>query len=131
MFMLDVDNFKWINDHLGHDQGDQVLRRVGSTLRSVFRASDVVARLGGDEFAVLIPQCKNRQRIRERGAQVLEHMMQIQLPRPLTVSLGLAFTPEGGENFDKLYHSADQALYQAKSIGKGRLSVWGEPPEKA
>ena len=131
MFMLDVDNFKWINDHLGHDQGDQVLRRVGSTLRSVFRASDVVARLGGDEFAVLIPQCKNRQRIRERGAQVLEHMTQIQLPQPLTVSLGLAFTPEGGENFDKLYHSADQALYQAKSIGKGRLSVWGEPPEKA
>ena len=58
-------------------------------------------------------------------------MGQIHLPRPLTVSLGLAFPPEGGNRFDQLYHSADQALYQAKSIGKGRLSVWGEPPEKA
>lgn len=128
VFMLDVDNFKWINDHLGHDRGDEVLRQIGDSLRSVFRASDVVARLGGDEFAVLIPQCKNRQRIRERGAQVLERMRQIKLPGSLSVSLGLAFTPEGGKDFSEIYHSADQALYQAKSSGKGRLSVWGDPP---
>ena len=131
VFMLDVDDFKWINDNLGHDQGDQILRQIGASLRSVFRASDVVARVGGDEFAVLIPQCKNRQRIRERGQQVLDCMRQIKLPGSLSVSLGLAFTPEGGTSFSELYHSADQALYQAKSDGKGKLSVWGDCPKEA
>ena len=129
VFMLDVDNFKHINDTYGHDQGDAILREIGQRLQKVFRATDAVARLGGDEFAVLIPQSHSRERIRERGAQVVASIGQMQ--PPVTVSVGLAFAPEGGDTFEKLYHSADQALYHAKRMGKNCLWVWGDKGDEA
>ncbi len=120
LLMLDIDNFKQFNDSMGHPAGDDMLRRVASTLKQTVRSSDICARLGGEEFAALMPETsvasarQIAERIRERVTQHLH---------PVSVSIGVAgLTPEC--SFQDLVQRADQALYRAKAEGKNRVRVW-------
>lgn len=130
VLMCDVDFFKRYNDHYGHAQGDQCLRAVADSLRSVFaRAGEVVARLGGEEFVVLLPgvdtesayrsAVRLQQRLAERG---LPHDASAVSPH-VTLSIGLAgFDPETVDQFDQLLRRADEALYRAKTQGRNCIS---------
>ena len=127
LHMIDLDRFKEINDGLGHPAGDDILRVVADTLRSVAGDGDVVARLGGDEFVLL------QVGIREKGtaearAQSLIEALDVAIQSQLLgtgiragASLGFAVFPQDADDMDLVVRHADMALYQAKSDGKG---VW-------
>lgn len=122
VLFLDFDHFKAINDNLGHDVGDQVLKEVGVRLKKCLRNQDTVARLGGDEFILLLPEihspldAKNLANkllhVIRKPLQVREHELNI------TLSVGIALYPRDGETSTELLRNADEALYLAKNQGK-------------
>ena len=126
MFLMDVDNFKYVNDHLGHEFGDELLCRISDILRNSFRKTDCVARIGGDEFLVLMPKIDDRQLVVEKAKQVL-----VNFPIELedingyqtieaSVSIGIAFGKKGEEtSYEEMYRKADGFMYKAKEKGKG------------
>ena len=120
---IDLDNFKSVNDTLGHSAGDLLLQEVAARLRSVLRADDTPARLGGDEFAVLIAGVA-----RPENAGALAETLVDMIGRPFDInghqvligaSIGIAAAPGDGTDADALLKNADMALYRAKSEGKG------------
>ncbi|WP_326491136.1 MULTISPECIES: GGDEF domain-containing protein [Thermus] len=119
LVLVDLDHFKRINDTLGHDYGDELLRRVARLLVDQVRREDVVARWGGEEFALLLPstRAEDAQRIAERLRQVLQAQN-----LGLTASFGVAEYVLGEEE-DSLFRRADQALYRAKDAGRNRVEV--------
>jgi diguanylate cyclase (GGDEF)-like protein/PAS domain S-box-containing protein len=127
LILLDVDRFKNVNDSLGHDAGDELIRRSADRLREALRGSDTVARLGGDEFAVLLPGLRSDETTRV-ARKLLEAMRQpfLVAGRELRVSasLGLAIGPEDGEDVQTLVKSADTAMYRAKDAGRDRLQLF-------
>ena len=133
-FLLDIDNFKQINDTLGHSAGDEVIRSVASALRQLFRVTDLVGRLGGDEFAVFMsyPADDAEGTVQKRAERILSSIRGITLPDypelTLTVSLGVAIAPLNGARFEILYQKADKALYCIKSKGKNDYTLYRDPP---
>ena len=127
VILLDVDRFKNVNDSLGHDAGDELIKRSADRLREALRGSDTVARLGGDEFAVLLPGLRSDETTRA-GRKILEAMRQpfLVAGRELRVSasLGLAIGPQDGEDVQTLVKSADTAMYRAKDAGRDRLQLF-------
>ncbi len=123
LLLLDLNQFKEINDTLGHDQGDRVLVEVGRRLRTGLRAIDTVARLGGDEFAVLLSDDVSPRRTLRAAERVLacfEEPMSIDgLSLQCGASLGVAMFPEHGTNTEELRKHADIAMYVAKRRGGG------------
>jgi len=121
--MFDLDEFKIINDRLGHDVGDQALRAVGRVLRQQSRGMDFVARVGGEEFLMLCPHTAEEaaMRIAERIRLAIA-APQPDLP-PLTVSVGVAVGAAGFPDAASLIRAADQALLQAKRLGRNRVCV--------
>ena len=123
--MLDVDHFKAINDNLGHDSGDLVLRMLGEILMDTFRSSDIVGRLGGEEFAVILPKTSmrtalllaNKLRIRIDQAKVHAPKGMIHV----TVSIGIAHMDRATVTLEQVIANADSALYQAKQNGRNRV----------
>ncbi len=120
LFMIDLDDFKQINDRLGHQTGDAVLKQVALTLRSTFRDVDAVARIGGDEFMVLLAGDFSVKFL-EKKAQELLHSMQLHTGDDkhirISVSIGIAYG-KTRSTFEELYKMADIALYSAKRAGK-------------
>ncbi|GAA0677112.1 GGDEF domain-containing protein [Rheinheimera tangshanensis] len=120
-FMIDIDNFKQINDQHGHDVGDNVLHQVGQWLASNSRANDILARIGGEEFAIITLNQNHESPIQfaERVLTLLraEKIQGIEV----TVSVGLAVSAKA--SFEQLYKGADILLYEAKNQGRNRL-VW-------
>lgn len=124
LFMIDIDNFKEINDTYGHAKGDEVLVGIGSVLRDVFRREDVVGRIGGDEFVAYVCREEGRSfNASERARLILErlHMNQKEWGVAVTASIGIASCPGDGEDYDALYMAADRAMYLAKQEGKDRF----------
>ena len=122
--IADLDYFKRINDTLGHDGGDNVLRGVAACLRDGRRSSDVVARLGGEEFALVMAESDARQALvaTERLRQRLRHQM-ADASVPLTVSFGIASFPTHGGTAEQLMLAADRALFAAKALGRDRSVI--------
>ena len=125
---VDLDDFKTVNDTLGHAAGDEVLFTVGERLRASLRATDVAARLGGDEFGVLLSDLPDHDHATGAANRLLEI-----LGRPVElagqaievgVSIGIAFDRSTMETVDELLSEADVAMYQAKARGKGRCQVY-------
>ena len=126
LFMIDIDNFKAINDTYGHAKGDMILVGMGSVLRDVFRREDVVGRIGGDEFAAFV--CREDGRnffAAKKAGLILERlkMKQEEWGIAVTVSIGIASCPEDGDTYEALYMAADQAMYMAKQKGKDQFYI--------
>lgn len=134
VILLDIDRFKNVNDSLGHDAGDELIRRSADRLREALRGSDTVARLGGDEFAILLPGLKSEETVRV-ARKLLEAMRQpfLVAGRELRVSgsLGLAIGPQDGEDVQTLLKSADTAMYRAKDAGRDRLQLFDATMNRA
>ncbi|MBI2380542.1 MAG: EAL domain-containing protein [Gammaproteobacteria bacterium] len=123
--LIDLDNFKYINDSLGHDRGDLLLKEVAKRLRSCLREVDTLARLGGDEFVLLRPQTDNQDQLQatlERMRELLAKPIQIEDQEHFAgCSIGLCFYPQDGGDASTLIKNADTAMYQAKDQGKNRV----------
>lgn len=128
--MLDLDDFKNINDMHGHYAGDFVLRSIADVLKASFRSDDIVARMGGDEFCVFIkriPSEKFLLRKAEEIAEGFEHIAYKDIEKStISMSIGIAICPDHGNTFLELYKKADAALYQAKALGKNRASIYSD-----
>lgn len=133
LLMLDLDNFKQVNDTLGHPVGDRVIADIAGVLRARMRQTDVVARLGGDEFAIVLPRCsvaEARGVGTEIATAVREHAPDEEAVPPITVSVGIAmFGPDVAADLESLEEEADAALYEAKRAGRDALRVAGEGAE--
>ena len=133
VLMLDIDNFKRVNDTHGHQVGDEVLVQLAELIRASIRQDDVACRYGGEEFVILIAGGEvNRGRDSAlRLRQIIEDHQFIcsgAPPLPITVSIGVADFPLHGRNEDELIGAADQALYKAKAQGRNRVVCFGEKP---
>lgn len=124
VILIDIDDFKHINDSYGHLAGDAVLVGVAAVVRECVRDSDVVARLGGDEFLVFAPGCDEAmaramvQRIQQCIAERAHHHV-----CAFSISVGVRVESVAGTGFDEMYRRADEALYRAKAAGKNRFDV--------
>jgi diguanylate cyclase (GGDEF)-like protein len=121
--MLDIDYFKKLNDEFGHLLGDEVLRQVSTIFQQQLRKGDVVCRYGGEEFALLLPQTsgENAYEVAEKLRRTAESYHFPGVPRPVTISAGVAAFPACGTNRDEVVSAADAALYQAKLSGRNRV----------
>jgi diguanylate cyclase (GGDEF)-like protein len=134
VIMLDVDDFKQINDTYGHFAGDTVLRKLGKLLRKHIRGEDVASRYGGDEFILVLPGA-SLEVTRERARLICEAAKAFQLDvdgkniDSITFSLGIAAFPQDSSNMAGLLKAADAALYLAKNAGKGRVAAAGQNSE--
>jgi diguanylate cyclase (GGDEF)-like protein len=131
LFYLDLDNFKDINDSLGHKAGDEILCSVADALRSVLDKNDQVARLGGDEFILIIEPLESEQQAEEYAVKISNAIRNVKTSLPkkiftLDVSIGIAIYPDHGQDMDSLVQSADIAMYVAKSEKKGTYRIYKE-----
>lgn len=127
LIMIDIDDFKQINDTYGHLKGDEAIKSLAATLRKTIRSMDVASRYGGEEFTVIFPQTskEDAHQIAKRICELfpVEGTAQLDIPR-LTISVGLSSFPEDAETINGLIDSADRALYQAKHSGKNQVIVY-------
>ena len=125
---IDLDNFKLINDSLGHDIGDQVLKIVGERLAACIREGDTVARLGGDEFVLLVTEHgrdSGRLRVAQRVIVAISQPFAIeQREFKVTCSIGIASFPQDGTDADTLLRNADTAMYRAKDLGRNTFQLY-------
>jgi diguanylate cyclase (GGDEF)-like protein/PAS domain S-box-containing protein len=128
VIFLDMDNFKFFNDSLGHASGDVLLQGLGNRLRKVIREQDTVARLGGDEFLVIAGDIKLQEEVLELADRLFESM---KAPFVLdghelliSLSVGITLYPEDGDSADLLIKNADMAMYQSKISGKNRYHMF-------
>jgi diguanylate cyclase (GGDEF)-like protein len=128
LLMLDLDNFKRINDQAGHEVGDLALCMLADNLRAELRAGDMAARFGGDEFVIILPQANTAGAIlvAERLRTRLEQM---EVPGfgKVTASFGVATFPDHSSSRDMLVAAADRALYNSKNTGRNRVSIADAP----
>lgn len=133
LLLLDLDNFKPINDRFGHEAGDEVLQEVARRLRDQVRPGDVVARLGGDEFVILLAGLHDRQRLVQVAHRVLQSLRAPMAwqGHPLSVgaSLGLARFPDDGANLAGLLRAADRAMYHVKQDGQAGFAFHEDLPD--
>jgi diguanylate cyclase (GGDEF)-like protein len=128
LMMVDVDNFKFINDQYGHIAGDRLLAAVAQALREDLRPTDLIARFGGDEFAVLLPGTGLDQAI-DAAERLRAHVREASPPalaEPITVSIGVGRAAPN-DDLDALVHRADSAMYLAKAAGRDRVQP-ADPP---
>ena len=124
LILLDLDNFKRVNDTFGHDAGDTTLRVVAEALREELRGVDSASRYGGEEFAVILPQANTEGAITV-AERLRARIEQTEVPGVgfVTASIGVATFPFHGATRDSLIVTADRALYQAKHLGRNRVCV--------
>ena len=128
IMFLDLDGFKSINDTLGHEAGDMILKIIGKRLRSVIRASDTVARIGGDEFAIALGDITDVEHVKQIAStlitEVNEYCPYKDEKCHVGVSIGISFYPEHGESIEELMQRADKAMYNIKKMGKNNYSIY-------
>ena len=123
--ILDVDDFKSVNDNYGHAVGDKVLKNLSDLFKNHFRQTDIVGRIGGDEFIILIEdEVIAESRIQSLLKKVNELKIEELQDFKLSISVGMAFAPSNGTTFMELYRHADHALYQTKRTGKNNYKIY-------
>ena len=123
--ILDVDDFKSVNDNYGHAVGDKVLKNLSDLFKNHFRQTDIVGRIGGDEFIILIEdehiaESRIQSLLKKVNALKIEELQDFKL----SISVGMAFAPSNGTTFMELYRHADHALYQTKRTGKNNYKIY-------
>lgn len=130
LFMMDMDNFKLINDNYGHIAGDETLKMFADTLRELSAEGDVLCRLGGDEFMVFVKDATSKDELIRRALAIITDICRKIEERKFdtntSVSIGIAQAPEDGAEFSKLYNSADKALYYVKQNGKNSCHFFSD-----
>ncbi len=133
LIILDIDDFKSVNDNYGHAAGDKLLKETGDILKTVFSQDDYIGRIGGDEFCVLVnTKLSSTEELQEYVTdkcvefEVRLHSCDLTTEKDVSVtsSIGIALFPEDGSNFSELYKACDKALYFSKSKGKNRYSFY-------
>jgi diguanylate cyclase (GGDEF)-like protein len=131
---IDLDRFKLVNDTLGHEAGDTLLKEIGRRLKTNLRAGDTAARLGGDEFVMLLEDIS-----READMMYLGQKLLAELAVPVrigdqevtvTASVGVSTFPENGTDTASLLRCADAAMYRAKEGGRNLCAVYSEHPDR-
>lgn len=119
--LFDIDNFKNINDTLGHSMGDTVLKVISALISCHFRTADITGRMGGDEFAVFLSEIHSPSMALRRAGELKQTITNVFKSDPslpaVTVSIGLSLYPYEGTDFQTLYQCADKALYEVKRKG--------------
>ncbi|MDP4091682.1 MAG: GGDEF domain-containing protein, partial [Bacillota bacterium] len=135
LLYIDSDNFKFLNDTLGHSFGDQLIIEIGSRLSSMFGSDYIVHRLGGDEFVIFLSNYVNLEEVEQCAAKIIRHFKE-----PLnagggailtTVSIGIALYPEHGTCTEELLKCAGIAMHKAKSTGKNRFVYYSPAMNKS
>lgn len=130
VMFIDLDRFKIINDSLGHEAGDQLLKKASARLKRCVRATDVVARLGGDEFVILLPEVESEKNVEAIAKKILSTLF-----KPVTLlgqecrvsgSVGISMYPHHAQDDASLMKCADAAMYQAKEAGKNQFCFYSE-----
>lgn len=126
--LLDIDDFKSINDNFGHNRGDQVLKNVANGLLRLCRSSDIVGRIGGDEFVIFMRNVTAESQISMKAKEIVEEFKSIEVEDGtlITCSLGIAVAKGKDCSFEALYNRADKAMYQAKKGGKNQFAFYEE-----
>ena len=124
--ILDIDNFKSVNDRFGHAAGDKVLVEFSQTLREQFRDGDVMGRIGGDEFVVFL-KIPNKEilekKLRDLTDTLHQNIMTDAGECEISASIGATVSPDTGNDFETLYKKADKALYSTKKRGKNGFTI--------
>lgn len=129
LLLLDVDKFKRVNDTLGHQTGDRLLRQVAAMLPTFLRSTDIVARMGGDEFAILMSGTGDRNVLRRKASAICEAFGSAIEPdyrRGISSSIGISIYPDDGRDYRELLQKADTALYAVKGQGNGGFAFYHE-----
>ncbi|HDJ1466715.1 TPA: diguanylate cyclase [Clostridioides difficile] len=130
LFMIDMDNFKFINDTMGHAFGDKVLSDLANCLKSNFNNSDVIGRVGGDEFLVFMEYGGDEKSIQNKCINILKELnnsfTNYNIPFEIGISIGISIYPKDANEFYELYNYADKALYRAKKSGKGTYCIFSK-----
>lgn len=134
MLIFDIDNFKKINDTMGHAFGDEVLRTLGKHIGENFRVTDIIGRTGGDEFTIFLKSLKDDTNTLREAQKLVDFFREFEageyVKYSATASIGAAVFPKDGETFEVLYKAADQALYKAKERGKNQLAFYDDRDRK-
>jgi diguanylate cyclase (GGDEF)-like protein len=125
LLIIDIDNFKSINDCYGHDYGDKVLKTVARLLKSLFSPKTILSRLGGDELLVCIPSVESEKAAYDRGLEICRRLARKQFPKgKVSCSVGVSVSPIHGTAYADLYQKADLALYKAKQQGRNKCCIY-------
>lgn len=134
MFVLDIDNFKKINDTMGHAFGDEVLSNLGKKISANFRVTDIIGRTGGDEFTIFLKALKDDSNTLSEAKKLVSFFEDFEVGEyvkySVSASIGAAVFPADGKDFESLYKAADQALYKAKRRGKNQLAFYDDRDRK-
>ncbi len=132
LFMIDLDNFKAINDNFGHAYGDEVLREVSRKIAQSFRSDDIMGRVGGDEFMVFVKNGQTRGELAKKAEKLCGQIMQSYTEQNVSVtiscSIGISQKNEDEKSFETLYAEADEAMYRCKKNNKNGFVIYEEGP---
>ncbi len=135
LLYMDLDNFKHINDSMGHAAGDELLKEAAARIRSVLRETDTPARLGGDEFLLMLEGIHHQHEAEEVALRIIEAFKKPFLLQSRTVystsSVGISLFPRDGRSVESLIRSADMAMYEAKIAGKSQYRVFSQEMHQA
>lgn len=130
LLMMDLDNFKSVNDNYGHIVGDELLKEFATILKQLTRQDDIVCRMGGDEFLIFLKDIASNAIISEKAEQILimlqKHLITPDLRDSVSISMGIAVAPSDGRDFMTLYQNADKSLYYVKQNGKNSYHFYSE-----
>jgi diguanylate cyclase (GGDEF)-like protein len=130
IMVLDIDDFKNINDTMGHIAGDIVLKKIANDMKDTFRKSDIIGRTGGDEFMVCMKDILDIGNVTYKAEELLKKIRSYELYMEngkkveISVSIGIALYPQQGNTFQELYQKADRALYHSKRCGKNQYFIY-------
>ncbi len=128
LVMFDLDNFKGINDNMGHAFGDDVLKEVYEKVKALFRERDLLGRIGGDEFVLFMSSLTNKEDINKRATQICKTIEKTYTQGDnsvhISTSVGLSIAPDDSNDYDELLHYADMAMYAAKNAGKNNFKYY-------